>query len=239
MHKPMLLKLGGFVAALCATGALVAVTVPATGAYFQSAKGGSITASSGHLTLGTGTTDLNFAGLMPGVNKTQTIDYTVDATDGNVDVWLVFDKTTMSALEPTVTEYQLFTGWGSSPSGLGGYGYFQVKDSHSTDPLFTSGNLKFADATYTNYSTAGGECYVDTNTGRGGSGSIVTATNPGPLPYCGVPGKILLADNLASSDAGTIYITFGLNGYKQTIQNQPEGTVHFSIVATQHGVPVA
>ena len=239
MRKATLVKLAGFVTALCATGALVAVTVPATGAYFQDSKGGSMTASSGHLTLTTGETTINFAGLMPGVNKSQDITYNVDATDGNVDVWLVFDKTTVSALAPSVTEYQLFTGNGSNPSGLGAYGFFQVRESHSADPLFTSGNLKFADATYTNYSTAGGECYVEAGTGRGGSGDIVTATNRGPLPYCGVPGKILLASNLASADSGTISLTFGLNGFKQTIQNQPEGTVHFSIVATQHGVPVA
>ena len=89
MQKAVLLKLGGFVTALCATGALVAATVPATGAYFSDSKAGSISATSGHLSLAIDphtTTALNFANLMPGVNQTKSINYQVTASGGNVDV---------------------------------------------------------------------------------------------------------------------------------------------------------
>ncbi len=242
MQKSMLLKLGGFVTALCATGALVAVTVPATGAYFSDSKPGSITATSGHLTLATSDLNVNFDKLMPGVPQAKSVDYRVNADSGTVDVWLVFDTTARDTVTGATTAYHLFTGGGSSPSGLGRYGYFQVADTHG-GVAFTSGNLKFADATDND---ASDNCGVDLATGRGGNGRIYdgvtdyssvhgTGTTP---PLCGAPSKILLASDLADGVSGTVTLTFGLNGLLQTTQGQYEGTVPFSIVATQHGAPL-
>jgi hypothetical protein len=234
MQKALLLKLGGFVTALCATGALVAATVPATGAYFSDSKDGSIAATSGHLTLAIdpGTpTALSFTNLMPGTNETKNIHYGVNASAGNVDVWLTFDKDSSA--------YARFTGGKSSPAwldgGLGRYGYFSVADSHG-GIAFTSGNLAFADKTNT-YGVAGAsQCTVDAN-GRGGSATIFTGGDY--PPYCGVPSKILLASNLPSGSDGTVSVTFGLNGLLQTIQGQNEGTLPFHLVATQAGHPLA
>ncbi len=233
MQKAMLLKLGGFVTALCATGALVAATVPATGAYFSDSKDGSISATSGHLSLAIdpGTpTALNFTDLMPGVNRTKNIHYAVNASSGNVDVWLTFDKNSGA--------YARFTGGSLSPAwldgGLGRYGYFSVADSHG-GTAFTSGNLAFADERNI-YGAGSSECTVDAN-GRGGSGVIFTGG--GYPPNCGVPSKILLASNLPSGSEGTVSITFGLNGLLQTIQGQDEGTLPFHLVATQAGKPLA
>lgn len=233
MQKAVLLKLGGFVTALCATGALVAATVPATGAYFSDSKDGSISATSGHLSLAIDphtTTALNFANLMPGVNQTKSINYQVTASGGNVDVWLTFDK--------SGAPYAAFTGGKNSPAwaagGLGRYGFFSVADSHG-GTAFTSGNLAFADGTNA-YLGHGDECTVDAN-GRGGSATIFTGgTYP---PYCGVPSKILLASNIPSGTTGTVAVTFGLNGVLQTQQGQYEGTVPFHLVATQAGKPLA
>ncbi len=234
MQKAMLLKLGGFVTALCATGALIAATVPATGAYFSDAKDGSLSATSGHLSLaidpGT-TTALSFANLMPGTNQTEKIHYAVNASAGNVDLWLTFDSSSAA--------YAQFTGGRYSPAyaegGLGRYGYFSVADSHG-GTAFTSGNLAFADGTNTYGITGKSQCTVDSN-GRGGSATIFTGgAYP---PYCGVPSRILLASNLASGTDGLVSITFGLNGVLQTIQGQDEGTVPFHLVATQAGHPLS
>ena len=240
MHKATLLKLGGFVTALCATGALVAITVPATGAYFTSAKSGSLSATSGALTLNVDETKtaLNFSGLMPGEPKTQSINYGVNVTSGAVDVWLVFDTTaptTVAKWAGQSTAYHQFTGGGADPSGLGRYGFFKISDTNGGQ-AFVSGNLAFAD-TQDKYLGGNDECSVNVDTGRGGSDAIYTG---GAYPsYCGVPSKILLASGLTNGQGGTIDITFGLNGVLQTAQGQYEGTVPFHVVATQHGVPLA
>ncbi len=47
---------------------------------------------------------------------------------------------------------------------------------------------------------------------------------------------IKLVNNVSNGDHGSITVTFGLDGYKQTQQNQQYPDVPFKIVATQHGV---
>jgi hypothetical protein len=235
MRKGKALRIAGFAGALCASAALVATSVSGTGAYFTDSQDGSLSASSGHLTLTTGgDTSLSFANLMPGDNQTRQFTYTTDMSSGTADVWLVFD--------PSTKGYQRFTGGKGSPDwtdgGLGRYGYFAVSDSNGGQ-AFRSGNLSFAP-----YGTSGnthqpGDCGVDAN-GRGGSDWIATKSNwDNPPAYCGVPAQILLASNISSGSGGTVTVTFGLDGYMQTQQNQNEGTVGFKLVATQHGVSPA
>jgi hypothetical protein len=242
----MLLKLGGFVAALCATGALVAVTVPATGAYFSDAKAGSIAATAGHLTLDvtSGTTALSFDNLWPGAKTPQRIDYSISASGGTADVWLVFDKNS--------SPFQALTGKKSSPlwldGGLGRYGYVAVGNSDGT--LFKSGNLAYAaslDNTYqglTSYpysaSSNGFTCSVDA-VGHGGTDyentAAVMPSSGTAGPACGIPDKILVAAGLGDGASNSVTITVGLN-IAWTAQNVPvfpaaDGTVPFKLVALQ------
>lgn len=234
MRKASAIGIGGLVGALCVSAALVATSIPGTGAWFTDSKAGSFAASSGHLTLNIDpetSTNLSFANLMPGTNVDKQIKYTTDVSSGGVDVWLVFNKDGAG--------YQNFTGGKNSPNspggGLGRYGFFQVSDTHGGQ-AFVTGNLAYPD-----YSSPGqenvwatGMCPTNPSTGRGGSAQTATGPTDYP-PRCGVPDKILLASNLPTGTDGTVTFTFGLNGPLQTEQNQYEGTVNFNLVATQTG----
>jgi hypothetical protein len=220
-------RLGGFIAALGASGALIASATGATGAYFTDSHNGTIQAVSGHLTLDvSGNTALNFTGLMPGVDQTAEVNYHTDVSGGNEDVWLYF---------PDNQAYGQFTGaknaeWANG--GLGRYGHFAVSDSNGGQ-AFQSYNLQNRPA---NDTSTTDYCTVNAN-GRGGSAQKATSETDTP-PYCGVPHYILLASNLATGTNGTITFTFGLTG-KQTQQNQAEflpAAVQYQIVGTQHGV---
>ncbi|HXR40889.1 MAG TPA: hypothetical protein VN738_00700 [Acidothermaceae bacterium] len=217
-------RLGGFVAALGASGALIASATGATGAYFTDSHDGTLQAVSGHLKLNVSDTTLNFTGLMPAEDQTKEITYNTDA-NGNEDVWLVF---------PDNEAYEQFTGAKGNAlwpdGGLGRYGHFAVSDSN--------GGLAFQSYNLQNTPTGvtGQSCTVDGN-GRGGSAQQATSASDTP-PYCGVPNAILLASNLVNGSSGTITVTFGLTG-RQTTQNQTEfspAAVSFQIVGTQHGV---
>jgi hypothetical protein len=220
-------RLGGFIAALGASGALVAAATGATGAYFTDSHDGSISASSGHLSLGiSGDMSMNFANLMPGTPESKSITYTTHVSStGTEDIWLVL---------PPGAAYDGLTGPKDSTlfpgGGLGRYGYFAVSDSNG-GTAFRSHNLAAPPTP-----ADGGVCDVNANTGRGGSDQVETQTDMFP-PYCAIPHDILLASNLSNGATGTITITFGLSG-KQTDQGQTEfgGSVPFSIVATQHNV---
>ncbi len=231
MQKSLLLKLGGFVTALCATGALVAVTVPATGAYFSDARAGSVAGQSGHLKLTTSPAapNVSFAALTPGEKTPQRIDYAISSTGPSADIWLVFTKNS--------SQFQDFTGGKGSPlwtdGGLGRYGYFAVSTGGA--PVFRSGNLSYADGT--NSYAVGTNCQVDAY-GRGGSDWENHATaSPLDVPsaYCGVPDKILLAQNVTS---GSIFLTLGLNiaysAQDDRVIKAGGGSVPFQIVAVQH-----
>jgi hypothetical protein len=234
MRKAKALRIAGFVGALCASAALVGTSVAGTGAYFSDSHPGTINASGGHLTLSTSDTALNFSNLMPGTPVADPVDYNVSVSSGGVDVWLTFD--------PADAGYLAFTGSapaaGANGGGLGGFGYFTVKDS-TAGTAFTSGNLAFpygqtAENTYPSSASAS-VCGVNAD-GRGGSNAIVTATTS-QVPWCGVPDKILLRSNVTNGQAGTITVTFGLNGVKakNSLENVPVASVPFHIVATQHG----
>jgi hypothetical protein len=220
-------RLGGFIAALGASGALIASATGATGAYFTDSHDGSIQAVSGHLNLNIthGSTTLNFTGLMPGEDQTAQVSYQTSLSSGTEDVWLVF---------PDTEAYEQFTGASGNSlwpdGGMGRYGHFAVSDSNGGN-AFESYNLKNAPSGSTDV------CPVDANTGRGGSNHPATSEADTP-PYCGVPNAILLASNLATGADGTVTVTFGLTG-RQTQQNQTEFHPHalqYQLVGTQHGV---
>jgi hypothetical protein len=220
-------RLGGFIAALGASGALIAAATGATGAYFTDSHNGTIQAVSGHLKLNVTNTTLSFTGLMPGTDQTAQVSYHTDLSGGTEDVWLYF---------PDNQAYGQFTGakgaeW--SDGGLGRYGHFAVSDSNG-GLAFQSYNLQNRPAGDTSTTDA---CPVDDNTGRGGSSVMATGVDDTP-PYCGVPHYILLASNLGNAADGTITFTFGLTG-RQTQQNQAEflpAAVQYQIIGTQHGV---
>lgn len=218
-------RIGGFVAALAASAALVASAASSTGAWFTDVTDGSLSASSGHLNLVvSGDKTINFANLMPGETRTADLGYTADVSGGTVDVWLVFPTDTPQQ----ATAYCLFTGPKDQcgGGGLGRYGYFAVS-ADGYGQAFRSHNLKNAPAGVT-----GQSCGVDGN-GRGGSDQQATSVLDTP-PYCGVPTAILVADNVADGASGTLHVSFGLSG-RQDQQGQVEPTVPFQIVATQSG----
>jgi hypothetical protein len=214
-----LVKISGFIATLGAGAALVAGAATGTGAYFTSSVDGSLSSSSGHLTLAASGTTLDFAGLMPGQDVTKKITYKIDVSSGTSDVWLTFD--------PASQGYQEFTGAKGSPlaadGGLGRFGHFKVTAENGA-ALFDSYNLALPGAGGTN-------CTDDYGHGTGPMATSVTNTPP----FCGVPSAILVASNVADTGSGAVGVTFGLTG-RQTAQRQLEPTVGFKLVATQHGV---
>ena len=234
MNKRRTARLAGFVGAVGVSAALVAAASSGTGAYFTDSHGGNLTASSGRLTISADSTNINFAGLNPGQDKTQTINYSVNGNSTtNADVWLVFDDGAGygAFTGAKTTDYGGYTG-----GGMGQYGHFKLSGSAGT---FESYNLQLpADAAsgVAPYSSTGtNACNVDAN-GHGGSAAqhVVGAGND--IAECGVPKAILLTKNLAPGQSASAQLTFGLTG-KQTDQNQTKDpNVNFRIVATQPGI---
>jgi hypothetical protein len=220
MNKGKIARLVGFVGALGISAALVAGAVSSTGAYFTSSADGSLAAGPGHLTLNVTDTNLSFANLVPGEDKTLNIGYSTDSSS-NSDLWMVFAD---------AADYCAFTGAADdthcSDGGLGRFGHFAVAQNNSN--RFISYNLKNAPAGVT-----GTSCGVDGN-GNGGSGQQSTSVGDTP-PYCGVPLAIKLASNLSSGSSGEIETTFGITG-RWTSQVKPVAQVAFKIVATQVNV---
>ncbi len=88
-------RLGGFVAALGASGALIAATTGATGAYFNDTRSGTFAGTIGSVKIntsggsGTDHLDFNFANLLPGTLQWKTVSYTVTGSAPE-DVYVVF-----------------------------------------------------------------------------------------------------------------------------------------------------
>lgn len=220
MSKKNVFKVAGFIGTLGAGAALVATAATGTGAWFTDSKPGSLTAQAGQLKLDANNTSLDFRGLMPGEDRYQDINYNVSASNGNVDVWLKFDTTTQA--------YSRFTGGkgqnGYADGGLGRYGHFKVSSGSST--FFDSYNLA--------NSPDGKSGCADGDKGWGSSRQA-TSKDDTSMGYCGVPGYILIASNLASGTGSSVRLTFGLTG-RQTQQNQLSvPRMPFEIVATQAG----
>lgn len=212
-------RVAGFATAVAATAALIAFGVSSTGAYFTDSHDGTINAGTGSVKLGVDQTTLNFAGLMPGQFKNQTITYQNNGT-ANEDIWLVFPTDgSADALNGTPRP---------GPIPLGRYGHFAVSGPEGT--YFTSFNLASAPT------SAGPSCQVNATTGHGGSNS--QATSPSVYPnYCPVPDAILLHSGLAPTATNWATITFGFTRLLTAPQGAPLSLVApFKIVATQPGI---
>lgn len=121
-------RLGGFIAALGASGALVAAATGATGAYFNDTKAGTFAGTIGSVKIntsgGSGADHLNFnfTNLLPGTLQSKHVSYTVTGSAPE-DVFLVFPNA--EALH--------------SVNNMGTYGEVHVK-SNGTE-IFGSNNL--------------------------------------------------------------------------------------------------
>ncbi|WAX56042.1 hypothetical protein M6B22_16065 [Jatrophihabitans cynanchi] len=247
------MRLAGFIGATCASVALVATAVETTGAYFTSSKDGNITAQGGHLTLSnTSSMNLNFQDMMPGANQTKPVNYAVSVSPGNtVDLWLTFDTTSRAYNFFTGGKYA--TGGGldantcvnhdttANCGGLGRYGYFAVAANDTgANPVFQSGNLSFADSTNTPHvgASTSSECGVNAD-GDGGSSQVASSPSDHAVPYCGVPGAILVAANLGNAASGSVSVTFGIasiaGNNDQNASILPASPLPYHLVATQHG----
>jgi hypothetical protein len=215
-------RIGGFVTALAASGALIASATGATGAYFTDSHSGVINTSTGTVKVSTSSLTLNFAGLLPGDFQDQPVSYTATGS-GAEDIWLVL---------PSDGTADTLNGVAGTPSGdaaLGRYGHFAVSSPAGS---FTSFNLAAAGTTPPH---TGNSCSVDAN-GHGGSATQAADTND-LIDYCPVPSAILLSSNLTNGQGGTAHITFGFTKLLTGPQGAGLATLaHFEIVATQHGV---
>lgn len=256
MNKGKVVRLAGFVGALGLSTVLVTTAIQGTGAYFQDSTGSNITASSGHLKLLTQDEsqnafhdqdtfqDMAFTNLWPGDRPSHSVKYKSDSS-GTVDVWMVFTPTDPGYLALTGAKSGIKDGTaaGDFGGGLGRYGFIQVDDS-SSGTVFVSGNLAFP-ATGNGTSgnpyvpenntwPAANSCHVDPATGIGGSS--VESDGTSIPPWCGVPAKILIRQNLNDTDGGTLKVTFGFNGPLLTDQTPAQSqSVPFKLVAVQHG----
>lgn len=237
MNKGKIARLVGFVGALGISGVLVATAVSGTGAYFTDAQSGNLAGTSGHLQITTDGTGVNFTGLNPGEDKSQTVSYTVTGNSTtNADIWLVFDAS--SAAYGAFTGANTVSYGGYTEGGLGGYGHFKIASDQGYG--FESYNLQLpnAAAAASAYSTsnAQGTCVVNANGTGGGTGRAVGTNNGGQsAPLCGVPAFIQLAANIAPGHPDSAVLTFGLTG-KATTVDTTYANVPFHIVATQPGV---
>jgi hypothetical protein len=214
-------RLGGFIAALGASGALIASATGATGAYFTDSHPGSINASTGSVKVSTTDLTLNFSGLLPEDFQTKDVQYWAQGS-GAEDIWLVLPS------DGTADALNGIPGTPSGVAALGRYGHFAVSSPAGS---FTSFNL----ATAGTGSHSGNSCSVDAN-GHGGSATEATDTHDFP-DFCPVPNAILLSSNLTNGQSGTAHITFGFT----KLLTGPQGSglapvANFQIVATQHGV---
>jgi hypothetical protein len=222
MKKGKVARVAGFVGALGVSAVLVTTAVQGTGAYFTASQDGSISGTTGQITISANNpTTLNFDNLIPGEYKDSTIQYTVGG-DTHVDTWLVFQDG---------YAYCKFTGakddshCGDGEGGMGRFGHFAVEDN--------AGNLLFSSYNLANANGTTSDC-VDAF----GHGSRPPAADKNDTNNrCGVPLGIKLQSDLSPGNSANVTLTFGVTG-RQTDQNvaAPPATVPFQIVATQVGI---
>lgn len=223
MRKVQAVRIAGFVGALSVSAALITAATQGTGAYFTDSHSGAVNASTGDVKVNVSDLQLNFQNLLPGEFKTNAVTYTAAGT-GAEDIWLVL---------PTDGSAVAFNGPGGGSPALGRYGHVEVA-SPAGD--FTSYNLSTDPAG----ANSAASCGVDGN-GHGGSNQQATSHNnadPGSyVPYCPVPGAILLSSGMTYGQTGTANVTFGFTKILKSGQDGPLAPVaQFKIVATQAGV---
>lgn len=219
MDKKKGLRLAGFGGALCASAALVSLSVSGTGAYFSDSHDGTINASTGQIKIDTTDGNLNFTDLLPGEYQTKTVNYTARPRGGTEDVWLVFPNYGQAG--------DAFTSHpAAGPTPLGRYGHFAVSSTGGAS--FTSYNLTLSPSGQ----NSADSCSIDGN-GEGGSND-----SSNDALYCAPAHAILLQSNMAAGDAGSVDLTFGFTPrISNASQNAPLGQVEqYKIVATQHGI---
>ncbi|XAS77192.1 hypothetical protein V3G39_03875 [Dermatophilaceae bacterium Sec6.4] len=240
MNKSKALRVGGFTVAVAATASLVGFTAHGTGAYFSAATSGNMAASTGHVTVTSSPSTLDFTNSLPGDFKTQQVTYKVNG-DGPEDVYIAFD-------DPNGGDYAL-NGYSSDPATLGRYGHLQVTGPVGT---FQSYNLSTDASQKTNGGGRGtvsgdrtADCNIDPTTGLGGSTDQSTrAAGPGTgapsyVNSCPAPQYILLSKGLNASDpAQSAAVTFGYTKIldSQASQGSTTAQIPFRIVAEQAGV---
>ena len=202
----------------------LAASTSVTGAYFSDSHDGTISASTGAVTIEVSNLALSFDKLMPGTFQTKDVTYKATGT-GPQDIWLVLPTDPTSAT--AFLNGQKGTP-GATPA-LGRYGHFAV-DGNAGD--FTSFNLTMA------ATPSAADCPVS-SAGHGGSiEQGIDATNGYP-PYCPVPKAILLHRDLAVGATDSAKITFGYTKLlkAKAAQNSASRVVApFKIVATQPGI---
>jgi hypothetical protein len=224
MRKSKAVRVVGFVGALGASAALVGFAATGTGAYFTDSHNGSINASTGSVKLNISPADgkLTFSDLLPGEDKTQTLNYQAAGT-GAEDIWLVF---------PTDGSAEAFVGQAhdTAGGGLGRYGHFKL-NSPAGD--FESYNLNNADNPPLASDPNPAHCGIDPN-GHGGSNAQIVAPSD-ILPYCAPANEILLQSGMTYGQAGAAQITFGFTKKLRSQAGAPM-TVSYKVVATQAGI---
>jgi hypothetical protein len=224
MRKAKTVRIAGFFGALCASAALVGVSVSGTGAYFTDSHNGSINVSTGHIKVDVDPADgqLNFANLLPAEYQTKRVTYTAHPSSGTEDIWLVFPDAGNGDAFASVPAN------GNSP--LGRYGHFGVTSTGGAS--FVSSNLSL--------SNQGGysdphSCPIDAN-GEGGSNQTANSTSD-IVPFCAPAKAILLQSGMSDGATGYADLTFGFTKLLKSGQDGPGTALEaFKIVATQHGI---
>lgn len=250
MSKTKIARVAGFTLAAGATATLVGFAATGTGAYFSDAKNGTASISTGSVEVHTGNiSGLDFTNLLPGVYKTQQIQYASNGT-GPEDIYLAFDQSGDAPLNA-------ISNGGPHGDPLGRYGHLAVTSDAGT---FQSNNLHTDAAAGTPgsvvHNSPDQDCNINSN-GLGGSDALAVRSNAatpasgyyddGPMgngtatdpAYCPAPQYILLAKGLLPSDGTqTASIEFGYTKLLEShlAQNSPVSSIPFRVVAEQAGV---
>lgn len=227
MNKSKALRIGGFTLAVGVTASLVGFAAHGTGAYFSAATDGTATMHTGDVKLVNDTSNISFDNLLPGVDRSQTIQYQA-AGSGPEDIYLALDQDQDAALTAVATP-------GAVP--LGRYGHFKVVSNAGG---FNSYNLAASDGT-------GSSCDTTAATGHNTVTAQHEATSASDYsnPFCPAPKYILLDSNVTGANGiRTATVTFG---FTRLLGNQNSGqptnsnmdatsSIPFRIVAEQAGV---
>jgi hypothetical protein len=203
-------------------GAVLALTVATTGAYFTDTHSGQISGTNGTVTVtanggsGAGQLDFDFSGILPGAAKTATINIG-NPTSNTEDIWLVFNNDNSM--------------W-SAVNDLGQYGKFTV-GGYVYDNL----NNKFVPGTP-------GVAGTPTGGFMSGSCSTVPRVDANYLPHA------IRVASLAGGASQSFNMTFQYNACMTDHQGEAlfnaaendtgasitPGPLHFAVVAFQQGV---